>query len=123
MAMQHPTRTSHPPSAPADERQAENRRRLREFLRATPRSEPESRVELLGLAEGAPARVITRAQLTEAIEQLRPRIRQVIRLTLEERRTREEAQAYLHGIGLRTLERDQATGLDMLAELGEALEA
>ena len=116
MSTQRPARVSHPPSAPADERRAENRRRLREFLRATPRSEPESQVELLGLVEGAPTRVVTRAQLTEAIEQLRPRIRQVIRLTLEERRTREEARAYLHDIGTRTLERDQTTGLDTLAE-------
>jgi DNA-directed RNA polymerase specialized sigma subunit len=119
MVVQHPLRISHPPSAPADARRAENRRRLREFLRATPRSEAESRLELLGPAEGMPARVVTRAQLTEAIEQMRPRVRQVIRLTLEERRTREEAQAYLHGISERTLERDQSAGLDALMELGE----
>lgn len=117
MPIQHPTRISHPPAAPADARQAENRRRLREFLRATPRSESEVQLELLGVTEGAPARVVTRAQLTEAIEQLRPRVRQIIRLTLEERRTREEARDYLHGISTRTLERDQAAGLDILAGL------
>ncbi len=120
--IQQPPRISHPPSAPADARRAENRRRLREFLRVTPRSEAESRVELLGLAEGAPAFVLTRAQLSAAIEELRPRVRQIIRLTLEERRTREETQAYLHGISMRTLERDQAAGLDALMELkGESV--
>ena len=117
MPIQSPPRISHPPSAPADARRAENRRRLREFLRATPRSEPDSRLELLGLEKRAPARVVTRAQLTEAIEQMRPRVRQIIRLTLEERRTREEVRDYLHGISERTLERDQAAGLDMLMEL------
>ncbi|GEM_PF-1932355 len=117
MAIQHSTRVSHPPSAPVDERQAENRRRLREFLRAIPRTEPAAQVELLGLVEGAPARLVTRAQLTNAIEHMRPRMRQVIHLTLEERRTREETRDYLHGISLRTLERDQNTGLDILIRL------
>jgi len=118
MVQQSP-RISHPPSAPADARRAENRRRLREFLRATPRSEAESRLELLGLREGAPAFALRRAQLTAAIEEMRPRVRQVIRLTLEERRTREETQAYLLGISERTLERDQAAGLDALMDLGK----
>jgi len=103
--------------APADARQAENRRRLREFLRAIPRSEPEGRLELLGPENGQPARLVTRAELTEAIEQMRPRMRQVISLTLEEHYDRERVMAYL-GIGLRTLEREQADGLDLLAELG-----
>jgi DNA-directed RNA polymerase specialized sigma subunit len=113
---QHLARISHPPSAPADARRAENRRRLREFLRATPREEAESRVELLGLVEGASAVVVTRGWLTAAIEELRPQPRQVIRLTLEERRTRREVQAYLHGISVRTMEREQAAGLDELMD-------
>jgi len=113
---QHLPRISHPPAAPADARRAENRRRLREFLRATPREDAESQVELLGLTVGAPALIVTRAWLTAAIERLRPRVRQIIRLTLEERRTREEVQGYLHGISERTLERDQNAGLDELID-------
>ncbi len=103
--------------APADERQMENRRRLREFLRAIPRSEPDSTVELLGPTEALPARTITRAELTKTIEQLRPRMRQIIHRTLEEGWSREEVCASLH-IGMRTLERDQAAGLDLL--IGQA---
>jgi DNA-directed RNA polymerase specialized sigma subunit len=114
--IQHPPRISHPPAAPADARRAENRRRLREFLRATPREEAESQLELLGLTAGAPAVIVTRGQLTAAIEELRPQARQVIRLTLEERRTRRETREYLHGISERSLERYQATGLDELMD-------
>jgi DNA-directed RNA polymerase specialized sigma24 family protein len=102
---------------PADERQAENRRRLREFLRAIPRSEPDSTVELLGPTEALPTLTITRAELTAAIEQLRPRMRQIIHRTLEEGWSREDVCASLH-IGMRTLERDQAGGLDLL--IGQA---
>ena len=119
MPVQHPTRISHPPAAPTDARQAENRRRLREFLRATPRSEPEAQLELLGVVEGAPTRLVARAQLTEAIEQMRPRMRQIIRMTVEERRSQEETRAYLQGISTRTLERDQTAGLDELARLAQ----
>ncbi len=114
-------RISHPPVAPAaDARRAENRRRLREFLRATPRHEAESRLELLGLTEGAPGMIVTRRWLTAAIEDLRPEVRQVIRLTLEKRRSRKETQEYLHGISERTLERDQAAGLDELMDRAAA---
>ena len=113
---QRPPRISHPPSAPADARRAENRRRLREFLRATPRREGESQLELQGLREGAPTVVVTRGWLTAVIEELRPQVRQVIRLTLEERWTRKEAQKYLHGISERTLEREQVEGLDELID-------
>lgn len=102
----------------ADARQAENRRRLREFLRAFPRNEPENRLELLGPVDGQPAHIVTRAELTAAIEQMRPRMRQIILLTLEEHHEREAVQEYL-GISLRTLEREQAAGLDLLAALGQ----
>jgi hypothetical protein len=118
---QHPPRISRPPTAPADARRAENRRRLREFLRATPREEAESQVELLGLRAGAPALLVTRGWLTAAIEELRPQTRQVLRLTLEERRSRKEVQQYLHGISERTLEREQATGLDELMDRAAGL--
>ena len=104
------------PLATADAQRVENRQRLREFLRATPRHEGESKLELLGLTEGAPNVVVTRAWLTMAIEELRPQVRQVIRLTLEKRRTRKEAQEYLQGISERTLEREQVSGLDALID-------
>ena len=114
--VQHSPRISRPPTAPADTRRAENRRRLREFLRATPRAEAKSQLELLGLTAGTPVVIVTRAQLTASIEKLRPQTRQVIRLTLEERKTRKEAQDYLHDIGARTLEREQVAGLDELID-------
>lgn len=114
------SRVSHPPAAPADARRAENRRRLREFLRVTPRHEAASRLVLLGLTEGAPALVVTRGWLSAAIDTLSPQTRQVIRLTLEKRRTRKETQAYLHGISERTLERVQAAGLNELMDRAEA---
>ena len=103
--------------APIDERQAENRRRLREFLRAIPRSEPDTTLELLGPTEALPSRTITRADLTAAIERLRPRMRQIIHLTLEEGWSQKEVCVYAH-TSLRTLERDQAGGLDLL--IGQA---
>ena len=103
---------------PADERQAENRRRLREFLRAIPRNEPDNTLELLGSTATLPARTTTRAELTKAIEQLRPRMRQIIHRTLEEGWSREEVCSSLH-ISLRTLERDQAGGLDLLIGLAQ----
>ncbi|HLW02564.1 MAG TPA: hypothetical protein VKT82_28180 [Ktedonobacterales bacterium] len=113
---QQPPRISRPPTAPADAQRAENRHRLREFLRATPRTEANSQLELLGLTAGTPTVVVTRAQLTASIEKLRPQTRQVIRLTLEERWTRKEAQEYLHDIGARTLEREQVAGLDEIID-------
>jgi hypothetical protein len=113
---QQPPRISRPPTAPADARRAENRRRLREFLRSTPREEEDSQLELQGLKKGEPSVVVTRGWLTAVIEELRPQVRQVIRLTLEERWTRKEAQKYLHGISERTLEREQAEGLDELID-------
>jgi hypothetical protein len=113
---QQTSRISHPPAAPADARRVENRQRLREFLRATPRHEGESKLELLGPTEGARSVTVTRAWLTMVIEDLRPQVRQVIRLTLEKRRTRKEAQEYLQGISERTLEREQVEGLDELID-------
>ncbi len=113
---QQPLRITRPPTASTDTRRAENRRRLREFLRATPRKEVKAQLELLGPKENSPAVLVTRAQVTAAIDDLRPQVRQVIRLTLEERWTRKEAQDYLHGVSPRTLEREQVAGLDELID-------
>jgi hypothetical protein len=96
-----------------------NRQRLREFLRAVPRTEPETWLELLGPEPGTPPRFVARQTLTEAIEQMHPRMRQIIRLTLEKRNTRPQVQAYLNDISPRTLERDQAAGLDLLICLAQ----
>ena len=73
-------------------------------------------MELLGLTAATPVVMVTRAQLTACIDKLRIQTRQVIRLTLEERWTRKEAQDYLHGISERTLEREQVAGLDELID-------
>jgi hypothetical protein len=48
---------------------------------------------------------------------MRPCQKQIIRLAVEERRTQEEVCALLYGISLRTLQRDQAEALDLLAQL------
>ncbi|HZC04016.1 MAG TPA: hypothetical protein VE338_00090, partial [Ktedonobacterales bacterium] len=87
----------------------------REFLRAVPRGE-ESAVLPLVRPDGV-TRVLTRAQLTTAIDRLRPRQRQIVRLGIEERWPRQKVCAYLRGISMKTLERDQAEALDILAQL------
>jgi hypothetical protein len=77
-------------------------------------------LELLGLTETAPPIIVTRRWITAAIEDLRPQVRQIIRLSLEERRTRRATQDYLHGISERTLEREQNAGLDELIDQAAA---
>lgn len=96
-------------------RRAQTRALIREFLRAVPRSE-ESAVLPLVRADGV-TRQLTRAQLTYAIDRLRPRQRQIVRLGIEERWPRQKVCAYLRGISMKTLERDQAEALDILAQL------
>lgn len=98
------------PSWPADQA----RQVLREFLRAVPRAEPAATLALTR-PDGSVA-AFTRAQLTAAIDALRPRQRQIVRLTLEEGWTRQRVCDYLH-ISLKTLVRDQAEALDALAHL------
>jgi DNA-directed RNA polymerase specialized sigma24 family protein len=66
--------------------------------------------------DGTPL-AITRAELSAAIDRMRPRQKHIIRLAVEERRSQEEACALLHGISLRTPQRDQAEALDLLAQL------
>jgi hypothetical protein len=96
-------------------RRAQTRALIREFLRAVPRGE-ESAVLPLVRADGM-TRLLTRAQLTTAIDRLRPRQRQIVRLGIEERWPRQKVCAYLRGISMKTLERDQAEALDILAQL------
>jgi hypothetical protein len=96
-------------------RRAQTRALIREFLRAVPRGE-ESAVLPLVRADGV-TRLLTRTQLTTAIDRLRPRQRQIVRLGIEERWPRQKVCAYLRGISMKTLERDQAEALDILAQL------
>jgi hypothetical protein len=91
------------------------RRVIREFLRSVPRSEPE--VALAFLAPDGQMRLVTRGELSSAIDEMRPRMRQIIRLSIEEGWPRGKVCAYLHDISMKTFERDQMEGLDLLSEL------
>jgi hypothetical protein len=106
-----------PAGSPAAEwwQRVRTRRLLREFLRAVPRSEPDVTIVLTS-PDGSP-HVLTRGALTAAIERLRPRQRQIVRLAIEERWPRQRVCAYLNNISEKTLERDQVEALDLLAEL------
>jgi hypothetical protein len=91
------------------------RQLIREFLAVVPRSQVYITVTF-PRPDGTP-RTISRAELSTAIDRMRPRQRQIIRLAVEERRAQEEVCALLNGISLRTLQRDQAEALDLLAQL------
>jgi hypothetical protein len=97
---------------------AQARSLIREFLRAVPRSEPDVLLAFVG-PDGVP-RTITRGQLTTRIDRLRPRQRQIIRLSVEERWSRQRVCEYLSHISYKTLERDQVEALDLLAQMEEA---
>jgi hypothetical protein len=88
---------------------------LREFLSAVPRSEAETTLTLL--RPDGTRRTLTRAQLSAAIDRLRPRQRQILRLAVEARWSQEQVCTYLNHISARTLQRDQAEALDLLAQL------
>ncbi len=91
------------------------RKLIREFLRAVPRSEPEATIAIIR-PDGV-TRILTRAELSTAIDRLRPRQRQIIRLGVEERWPRAKVCAYLHNISMKTFERDQVEALDILIQL------
>ena len=91
------------------------RQLIREFLSAVPRSE--ANTVLAFLRPDGTTRVLTRAQLSAAIDLLRPRQRQSVRLALEDRWPHTQVCDYLNHISLRTLERDLAEALDLLAQL------
>jgi hypothetical protein len=94
------------------------RRVIREFLRSVPRSEPEAALSFL--APDGQMRLVTRGELSAAIDQMRPRMRLVIRLHIEERWPRGKVCAYLQNISMKTLERDQMEALDALSEVSTA---
>jgi hypothetical protein len=91
------------------------RKLIREFLRAVPRAEPEATIAIIR-PDGV-TRILTRAELSTAIDRLRPRQRQIIRLGVEERWARSKVCAYLHNISMKTFERDQVEALDILIQL------
>lgn len=90
------------------------RRLIQEFLTSVPRSEPEARLTFLRL-DGS-LRVLSRAEFSEIIDNLRPRQRQLVRLAIEERWPRQRVCDYL-GISLKTFERHHQEVLDLLAEM------
>jgi hypothetical protein len=91
------------------------RRQLREFLRAVPRQEPDVTFALVRL-DGS-TRLLTRGELTATIDGMRPRMRQIVRLAIEERWPRQRVCEYLGHISLKTMERDQSEAMDLLALL------
>jgi hypothetical protein len=91
------------------------RQLIREFLSVVPRSQASATLTF-PRPDGTP-RSISRAVLSTAIDRMRPRQKQIIRLAVEERRSQEEVCALLNGISVRTLQRDQAEALDLLAQL------
>jgi DNA-directed RNA polymerase specialized sigma subunit len=91
------------------------RQLIREFLSVVPRSEVSATLTF-PRPNGTP-RTLSRAELSTAIDRMRPRQKLIIRLTVEERRTQDEVCALLNGISVRTLQRDQAEALDLLAQL------
>lgn len=96
-------------------RRHEARRMVREFLGSVPRTEPE--VILSFINPHGELRTLTRAQLSAAVDQLRPRLRQIVRLAVEERWPRQRVCEYLNHISIKTFERDHLEALDILAEL------
>lgn len=99
----------------AAELRLEARRLIREFLRAVPRAEADATLVFLRV-DGTP-RIVTRGELSARIDGMRPRMRQIVRLSVEERWPRQEVCNYLHGISLKTFERDQVEGLDLLVDM------
>jgi hypothetical protein len=91
------------------------RQELREFLRAVPRVEENATLALL--RPDGTTRMLTRGELSRAIDRMRPRMRQVVRLAVEERWSRQRVCEYLRHISIKTFERDQVEGLDLLAGL------
>jgi hypothetical protein len=90
------------------------RKLLREFLRAVPRSEPH--VTISFLRPDGTLHTVTRGDLATAIDRMRPRLRQILRLSVEERWPRQRVCEYLRHISIKTFERDQAEGLDALID-------
>jgi DNA-directed RNA polymerase specialized sigma24 family protein len=87
------------------------RRLLREFMRAVPRAQAGETVALP--CPGGGVRVVSRGQVSAAVDVLRPRLRQVVRLLYEAHWHREDVAKRLL-VSLDTVERDQAMALDQV---------
>ncbi|MGO8948436.1 MAG: sigma factor-like helix-turn-helix DNA-binding protein [Ktedonobacterales bacterium] len=88
---------------------------LREFLSVVPRSEEATTITFLRVDGTLQTR--SRHELSAAIDRMRPRQRQIVRLAVEERWPQERVCAALKGISVRTVQRDLAEALDRLAQL------
>jgi hypothetical protein len=93
----------------------EARRIVREFLGSVPRTEPEAVLAFVN--PRGELRTVTRAQLSAAVDRLRPRQRQIVRLGVEERWPRQRVCEYLNHISIKTFERDHLEALDILINM------
>ena len=87
---------------------------VREFLEAVPRSQAQASIALV--RPDGRTRVFTRGEFSAAVDAMRPRMRQIVRLAVEERWTRQRVCDYLNNISLKTFERDHAEAFDALME-------
>lgn len=90
------------------------RRAIREFLRSMPRTETTEALTFLR-PDGEP-RTVTRAEISAAVDRMRPRMRRIIRLAVEEHWSRKRVCAHL-GISIKTYERDHVEALDALLDM------
>ena len=88
---------------------------LREFLSVVPRTEETTTITFLRV-DGT-QQTLSRQELSAAIDRMRPRQRQIVRLAIELHWSQERVCAELKGISVRTVQRDLAEALDRLAEL------
>lgn len=90
------------------------RRAIREFLRSMSRTEATEALTFLR-PDGEP-RTVTRAEISAAVDCMRPRMRRIIRLAVEEHWPRKRVCAHL-GISIKTYERDHVEALDALVDM------
>ena len=87
---------------------------VREFLEAVPRAQAQVCIALV--RPDGTTRVFTRGEFSAAVDAMRPRMRQIVRLAVEERWTRQRVCDYLNNISIKTFERDHAEAFDALME-------
>ncbi|HLZ23782.1 MAG TPA: hypothetical protein VKQ30_16850 [Ktedonobacterales bacterium] len=95
-------------------RRARARQYLREILRSIPRADTTESFTFQrpdGLM-----RTVTRAEISAVVDGMRPRMRRIIRLAVEERWPRKRVCEHL-GISIKTYERDHVEALDMLVDM------
>lgn len=90
------------------------RRAIREFLRSMPRTETAE--VLTFLRPDGEVRTVTRAEISAALDRMRPRMRRIIRLAVEEHWPRRRVCEHL-GISIKTYERDHVEALDALVDM------